>query len=351
MSESGPGGGVSASPETEGGELHQNEREIEPLTAIRRSLQTNQHFMLFGPPGTGKTHAIKQVIDQGNRQNYMDSEFEIFYFEGQPWVTLTVQFTPSTSDADLISGIMIGPNGEFESRKGWLLKMNEILDNDDTLEGGLLVIDEFSRADVMTAIGPLMLALEHGDLNDRINGELLKLNQKLILAGTLNTADKSVRQMDRALLRRFHWIPMNPDVSVLEEWMECVLDPNGLLPDTASHFPTIEDFQESYPRFMKNLNRSICEKIGQDSTLGQALFYPTNFIRKAREITIDDVLHHLRYSLIPGLRVLSNADGRKLANWLTQDSAKRIVENQVMTNDELFAMIHMVSQPLGESSE
>ena len=157
--------------------------------------------------------------------------------------------------------------------------------------------------------------------------------------------------MDRALLRRFHWIPVNPDVSVLEEWMEDVQDPNGLLPDRASHFPTIEDFQELYPRFMKNLNRSICERIGPDSTLGQALFYPTNFIRQACNITIDDVLNHLRYSLIPGLRVLSNADGRKLANWLTQDSAKRIVENQVMADHELFAMIHMVSQPLGESSE
>ena len=92
----------------------------------------------------------------------------------------------------------------------------------------VLVIDEMNRADLAKVMGELMTLLEsdkrRGAAEERsirltYSGDELTVPATLSVIGTINTADRSLAQMDLALRRRFEFIlvPPEPD-RVPEAW-------------------------------------------------------------------------------------------------------------------------------------
>ena len=86
----------------------------------------------------------------------------------------------------------------------------------------VLVIDEINRANLPAVLGELIYSLEYrGD--DSIEsmyeykGERnIKLPNNLYIIGTMNTADRSVGHIDYAIRRRFAFVDVLPDDSVIE---------------------------------------------------------------------------------------------------------------------------------------
>jgi len=85
----------------------------------------------------------------------------------------------------------------------------------------VLVVDEINRADIARVFGELLFALEYRGAPVRtpyaVDGNAsMTLPENLLLIGTMNTADRSIALIDYALRRRFTFIGLKPERSVVE---------------------------------------------------------------------------------------------------------------------------------------
>jgi 5-methylcytosine-specific restriction protein B len=171
-------------------------------------LHQRRFVVLQGPPGTGKTRMAEQVKRDG--------------FGGRG---MTVQFHPAVTYEDFVVGLSPRPTGDslrFDVRPGWLIRAAREASDGDYL----LVVDEINRADLGNVLGEAIYLFEaneiggdHGrriELPHAINGDAsFALPQHLYVLATMNTADRSIASLDLAVRRRFAFVSMFPDRSVV----------------------------------------------------------------------------------------------------------------------------------------
>lgn len=84
----------------------------------------------------------------------------------------------------------------------------------------ILIIDEINRANLPAVLGELIYALEYRNENVTSVYELdgnreINLPENLYIIGTMNTADRSVGHIDYAIRRRFAFVDVLPDESII----------------------------------------------------------------------------------------------------------------------------------------
>lgn len=141
----------------------------------------------------------------------------------------------------------------------------------------VLIIDEINRGNISRIFGELITLIEDDKRSGKSDARELTLPyskepftvpSNLYLIGTMNTADKSLTQLDLALRRRFEFKEIVPDIDVLESANQYDFDIVRMLDKINQRIQCLKgkDFQIGHAYFMP-----LCKKIYDEKTYIETL--------------------------------------------------------------------------------
>jgi DNA polymerase III delta prime subunit len=181
--------------------------DVETTGGWIRAIERKGQAIFYGPPGTGKTYIATRLARHlvGGGDGFVD----------------IVQFHPAYAYEDFVQGIrpQPGPAGvlEYPLVPGRFLQFCErAAKRTGTC---VMVIDEINRANLPRVFGELMYLLEYRDQEVTLaGGRRFRIPANVRIIGTMNTADRSIALVDHALRRRFAFLELRPDYTVLERY-------------------------------------------------------------------------------------------------------------------------------------
>ena len=207
-------------------------------------------------------------------------------------------FHPSYTYEDFVEGFRPQPSGtgqlELTMTDGMFKEVCAIAAADPE-NRYVIVIDEINRGNVPKIFGELITLIEKDKrgLGVRLpqSGEEFRVPSNLGIIATMNTADRSIHLLDTALRRRFAFVELLPDSSVLAG-------------------STVGSL--ALDLFLDSLNERIRDRVGRERQIGHAIFFDGDTI-------IDDPKAFgavFRHELLPLLQEYLYEDYSDLAGLL-----------------------------------
>jgi 5-methylcytosine-specific restriction protein B len=280
------------------------------LTTIGEALERKGQAILYGPPGTGKTWTTRSFA------RWWLGTTALKDCDRLEWIT----FHPSYSYEDFVEGLRpaIGQAGALQLEDGLFKRFCDKARAQPD-HRFLLVIDEINRGNIAKILGELITLLEV-DKRDDISVRLpysrtsFTVPRNVYVLGTMNTADRSIRLLDTALRRRFAFIELLPDPSVLEGGSV-----EGLALD----------------RLLGELNRRIAQYVDRDKQIGHALL-----LRDEQPLTdAAEFARVMRQDVVPLLSEYAFDDYNLLADLVGDglvDRDGRVVRTDVLADPTLL---------------
>lgn len=197
---------------------------------IQAVLDRKSQCILHGPPGTGKTYwaertasdlAAHRAFGVAFDQLGVDERAEIVGSDQGDGLVRFCCFHPSYGYEDFIEGYrpeVVDRQLGFRLRNGVFKRLCQDAEKVPDRRF-FLIVDEINRGDIPRIFGELLTALEKDKRGKAIllpvSGEPFRVPPNVFLIGTMNTADRSISLLDAALRRRFGFVEMMPDASIL----------------------------------------------------------------------------------------------------------------------------------------
>lgn len=180
------------------------------------------------------------------------------------------------------------------------------------LKNYVLIIDEINRANLSSVLGELIYALEYrGESVEsmyEIDGDRkITLPPNLFIIGTMNTADRSVGQIDYAIRRRFAFVDVLPKVLTETNLND---ERKHTEPKLFFNEDVFLKVEELFKKGKENSEYLSEEFNAKDVQLGHSYFIYTE----------DNFSYNLEYEIKPILK-------EYVADGILKDSALKIIEN------------------------
>lgn len=197
----------------------------------------------------------------------------------------------------------------------------------------VLIIDEINRGNISRIFGELITLLEPDKRKDGSDArevilpyskERFSVPSNLYVLGTMNTADKSLSQLDLALRRRFEFIEILPDPSLLEG---------------------IEVHGVQISALLDTLNQRIEVLLDRDHTIGHAYFWPLIGIESI-EKRAETLARIFEKRIIPLLQEYFFADWERIG-WVLNDIDKLLDHRFIQMQCDLRSANNLFSSKIG----
>jgi 5-methylcytosine-specific restriction protein B len=192
-----------------------------------------KNIILYGVPGVGKTHNYKKLVSLIEQKKSQKEVFksiqsnDIFNDEDSIFKNLKeekrvefITFHQSFGYEDFIEGFRPNKEGNITLENGIFKNICQKAQKD--LEKNFyLVIDEINRGNISKVFGELITLIEESKRDDYevilpYSKQNFSVPSNLFIIGTMNSTDKSIALIDVALRRRFTFIKMQPNPSLIK---------------------------------------------------------------------------------------------------------------------------------------
>ena len=230
-----------------------------------------------------------------------------------------VTFHPTYTYEDFIEGykpVESGVGGlELRMRDGLFKRLCRAA-SDDLDNPYVLLIDEINRGNVPKIFGELITLLEADKRGITVtlpqSGDSFMVPPNVYVIATMNTADRSIHVLDAALRRRFAFVELLPEPTLLEG-------------SSVGNLPLDE--------LLRELNGLVREHIGREKQIGHAVFMNGDRpISSAEEFALA-----FRYEVLPLLQEYTYGDYADLAVLLGDeiiDNADQVPRSDVLDDPE-----------------
>ena len=193
-----------------------------------------------------------------------------------------------------------------------------------------LIIDEINRGDIPRIFGELFTLLEKDKRGKSVllplSGQPFEVPQNVFVIGTMNTADRSIALLDKALRRRFGFVELLPDTSVFGSAALAGI-PLGA--------------------WLNELNKRILEAVGRDARnlqIGHAYFLeggkPIADFARFAQIIREDIVPLLEEYCYEDDAALGKVLGSKLV-----DERNQVIDQELFESGHEDDLVQALLQP------
>ncbi len=270
--------------------------------------------ILYGPPGTGKTYntvnyAVKIIdpigyaaIDSHDEAIALYKKYErdgrirfTTFHQSYGYEEFIEGIKPVTTENGMKYVVAAGAFKEFCDRAKFDPRSNYVF-----------ICDEINRGNVSKIFGELITLIEPtkrlGAAEETTcvlpySREEFGVPKNVYLVGTMNTADRSLVQLDAALRRRFSFVEMMPDYTVLAGKKAGAVD---------------------VARMLATINERISALIDREHTIGHAYFTSLN-----ENSTVEELAAIFKNKVVPLLQEYFYDDYEAIEKVLSSDFIER----------------------------
>jgi 5-methylcytosine-specific restriction protein B len=232
-----------------------------------------------------------------------------------------VTFHPSYSYEDFVEGFRPNVKGTektpYKLEHGIFKQICNDAKHDDPKNKYVIIIDEINRGNIPKILGELITLIEKDKRNPQNSLKLTYskdsffVPKNLIIIGTMNTADKSLMQMDDALKRRFVFEELMPNTKLLLDHLE------------ENNVTNAKDYSDILDRINEKIlgkgNKDEIERTKQfrDRQIGHSYFWDIH--KDGKSDSDDDLQKIIKYDVIPLLQDYFYGDYTEIRKILGKD--------------------------------